>query len=81
MLLPEALRFIGLHNAIAANLRLSKSDVIMFLHREECYHKLEKAEEMGIVGQADIMLVKHRNGPTGDLKFVWFPQYVRFAIP
>ena len=55
------------------------ADVVMFVHREEYYHKKEQAEDMGIVGQADLMIAKQRNGPVGDIKLVWMAQYTRFA--
>ena len=55
------------------------ADVVMFVHREEYYHKRETAEEMGIVGQAEIMIAKQRNGPVGDVKLAWFGEYTLFA--
>ena len=55
------------------------ADVVMFVHREEYYHKREEAEEMGIVGQAEIMIAKQRNGPVGDVKLAWIGEYTLFA--
>ncbi len=54
------------------------ADVVMFVHREEYYHTHEEAVEKGICGQADIIVAKQRNGPTGDIKLAWFAQYTRF---
>ncbi|MDR1957997.1 MAG: replicative DNA helicase [Planctomycetaceae bacterium] len=54
------------------------ADVVMFVHREEYYHKKEEAEEMGIVGQAEIMIAKQRNGPVGDIKLQWQGEYTLF---
>jgi len=54
------------------------ADVVMFIHREEYYHTKEEAEEKGIVGIADLMVRKQRNGPTGDVKLKWFQQFTRF---
>jgi replicative DNA helicase len=54
------------------------ADVVMFVHREEYYHTREEAMEKGICGQADIMVAKQRNGPTGDIKLAWFDKYTRF---
>lgn len=54
------------------------ADVVMFVHREEYYHTHEEAMEKGICGQADIMVAKQRNGPTGDIKLAWFSQFTRF---
>ena len=55
------------------------ADVVMFVHREEYYHKREDAEEMGIRGQAEIMVAKQRNGPVGDIKLAWISEYTLFA--
>lgn len=55
------------------------ADVVMFVHREEYYHKREEAEEMGIVGQAEIIIAKQRNGPVGDVKLAWFGEHTLFA--
>ena len=42
------------------------ADVVMFIHREEYYHTREEAQEKGIAGQADVIVAKQRNGPTGE---------------
>jgi replicative DNA helicase len=54
------------------------ADVVMFVHREEYYHTKEEAERMGIVGQAEIMVAKQRNGPVGDVKLAWLQNFTRF---
>ncbi len=54
------------------------ADVVMFIHREEYYHTREEAQESGIAGQADVIVAKQRNGPTGDIKLAWFDKYTRF---
>ncbi len=54
------------------------ADVVMFVHREEYYHTREEAMEKGISGQADIIVAKQRNGPTGDVKLAWFDKFTRF---
>ncbi len=54
------------------------ADVVMFIHREEYYHTREEAMEKGICGQADIIVAKQRNGPTGDIKVAWFDKYTKF---
>jgi len=51
---------------------------VMFIHREEYYHSADEIEEMGIAGQADLILAKQRNGPTGNIKLAWFHKFVRF---
>jgi replicative DNA helicase len=54
------------------------ADVVMFINREEYYHTREEAMEKGIAGQADLIVAKQRNGPTGDIKLAWFDKYTRF---
>jgi replicative DNA helicase len=50
------------------------SDVVMFIYREEVYDaKPENA------GQAEIIVAKHRSGPTGVAHLAFLPQYTRFA--
>ncbi len=50
------------------------SDVVMFIFREEVYDpKPENA------GQAEIIVAKHRSGPTGVVQLAFLPQYTRFA--
>ena len=55
------------------------ADVVMFVHREEYYHKREESEEMGVLGQAEIIVAKQRNGPVGDVKLAWISEYTLFA--
>ncbi len=54
------------------------ADVVMFVHREEYYHSREEAVEQNLVGKAEVMIAKHRNGPTGDVKLFWFQEYTKF---
>jgi replicative DNA helicase len=52
------------------------ADVVMFIHREEYYHKPDKAVEFA--GQAQVIIAKQRNGPIGDVDLVWEKNYTRF---
>jgi replicative DNA helicase len=54
------------------------ADVVLFIHREEVYHTREEAQDMGVAGQAELIIAKQRNGPTGELKVAWFNQFTRF---
>ncbi len=57
------------------------ADVVMFIHRPEMYRDLrEKAEEKGtpIEGHAELMLAKHRNGPTGQVNLYFQKEFTRF---
>ena len=50
------------------------ADVVMFIYREEYYEA--DTEERGI---AQILIRKHRNGPTGEVKLLFHPEYSRFV--
>lgn len=57
------------------------ADVVIFIHRPEMYRDLrEKAEQKGeqIDGRADVMVAKHRNGPTGEVDLYFHKEYTRF---
>jgi replicative DNA helicase len=53
------------------------ADVVMFVHREEYYMTNEEDREQ-VRGQADLLIRKQRNGPTGDVKLTWNHEYTRF---
>ncbi|KKK56744.1 hypothetical protein LCGC14_3061460, partial [marine sediment metagenome] len=50
------------------------ADVVMFIYRDEYYN--ENSEEKGT---AEIIISKHRNGPTGTVRLVFLEAYTRFA--
>ncbi|MFN5919368.1 MAG: replicative DNA helicase, partial [Planctomycetota bacterium] len=52
------------------------ADVVIFIHREEYYHKPDKAVEFA--GQAQVIIAKQRNGPIGDVDLVWEKNFTRF---
>jgi replicative DNA helicase len=54
------------------------ADVVMFIHREEVYASNED-ERAQIAGQAELILAKQRNGPTGDVKLTWRKDFTRFC--
>jgi len=47
---------------------------VMFIYRDEYYHK--DSEDKGI---AEVIIAKQRNGPIGTVRLVWLPQYTKFA--
>ncbi len=49
------------------------ADVVMFIHREEIYNK--DTERKGI---ADLIIAKHRNGPTGQMELYFVKEQARF---
>jgi replicative DNA helicase len=50
------------------------SDVVLFLYRDEIYNP-DSAENQGM---AEIIVAKHRNGPTGMSRLAFIGQYARF---
>ncbi len=53
------------------------ADVVMFVHREE-YFISDEEERKKVAGQADLIVAKQRNGPTGDVKLTWHRDFTRF---
>ncbi len=53
------------------------ADVVMFVHREEYYHRGE--DKAAFAGQAEIIIAKQRNGPVGDIELTWEAEYTRFS--
>ena len=56
----------GLHNFVAEDIVVHNSieqdaDVVMFIYRDEYYNR-----ESERLGEADVIVAKHRNGPIGD---------------
>mgnify|MGYP002682333280 CR=1 FL=1 len=49
------------------------ADVICFIYRDDVYNP-DSAEK----GIAEIIIAKHRNGPTGTIKLKWLPEYTKF---
>ncbi len=64
---------------VLADLRESGSleqdaDVVLFLYRDEMYNA-DSADR----GTAEVIVAKHRNGPTGKLQLAFLDHYTRFA--
>ena len=52
------------------------ADVVMMLFRPEYYQKFRDDPEYQ--GVAEVILAKHRNGPTGTVNLQFFPEIMRF---
>jgi replicative DNA helicase len=51
------------------------SDLVFFVYRDE-YYMGDESEQQGI---AEVILAKHRNGPTGTVKLSFLRRYAKFA--
>jgi replicative DNA helicase len=51
------------------------SDLVFFVYRDE-YYLGEESDQQGL---AEIILAKHRNGPTGTVKLSFLRRYAKFA--
>ncbi|MGH3924670.1 MAG: LAGLIDADG family homing endonuclease, partial [Pseudonocardiaceae bacterium] len=49
------------------------SDIVMFIHRDPL------SEDMQAKGTAEVIVAKHRNGPTGTVRLAFMNQYTKFA--
>ena len=50
------------------------ADVVMFIYRDEVYN-LDSPDR----GTAEILVSKHRNGPTGNVRLAFLDRYTKFA--
>jgi replicative DNA helicase len=69
----------GVHNFVANGIPAHNSieqdaDIVMLLHREDVYER-----ESPRAGEADIIVAKHRNGPTRDVVVSFQGHYSRFV--
>jgi replicative DNA helicase len=70
---------LGTHNFIANGIHVHNSieqdaDMVILLHREDAYEK-----ESPRAGEADLIVAKHRNGPTATITVAFQGHYSRFV--
>jgi replicative DNA helicase len=51
------------------------ADLVAFIYRDE-YYNAEESDQQGV---AEVILAKHRNGPTGTVKLSFLRRYAKFA--
>ena len=66
------------HRPMLSDLRESgaieqDADVVMFLYRDDYYHKDSEKKDI-----CEIIVAKQRNGPIGTVELAWLPQYTKF---
>ncbi|WTX00474.1 replicative DNA helicase [Streptomycetaceae bacterium NBC_01309] len=70
---------LGSHNFVANGINVHNSieqdaDMVILLHREDAYEK-----ESPRAGEADLIVAKHRNGPTATITVAFQGHYSRFV--
>lgn len=69
---------------VLSNLRESgateqDADVVIFIHRPDYYMTREEAQKENLLGIAQILVKKQRQGPIGTVELLWQPQWTRFV--
>ncbi len=53
------------------------ADIVMFIYRPE-YYKLDSDEKGDTRGMADVIIAKHRNGPTDEVRLRFVSKFAKF---
>lgn len=67
------------HRPILSDLRESgaieqDADIVMFLYRDDYYHEDSEKQNIG-----ELIIAKHRNGPTGNMELTFKKEYTKFV--
>ena len=54
------------------------ADIVLFIHRPEMYDQMDRDGNSN-EGKAELIVAKHRNGPTGTVDLYFHKQFTRFA--
>ncbi|GAB6394953.1 MAG: replicative DNA helicase [Bacteroidales bacterium] len=54
------------------------ADIVCFIHRPEYYKITEDENGHSLIGIADLIIAKHRNGATGDVRLKFKSEYAKF---
>ena len=54
------------------------ADMVCFIHRPEYYRIYEDEKGNSLIGMAEIIVAKHRNGATGDIRLRFKNEYAKF---
>jgi replicative DNA helicase len=57
------------------------ADIVMVIHRPEYYGVTEDESGNSMLGMADILLEKHRSGPTGTARLKFIKEFAKFDNP
>ena len=55
------------------------ADIVAFIHRPEYYHITEDEQGNSLLGVAQIIIAKHRNGATGDVHLAFKSELAKFS--
>ncbi|PLX05815.1 MAG: replicative DNA helicase, partial [Marinilabiliales bacterium] len=55
------------------------ADMVLFIHRPERYGITEDEEGNSLIGMAEIIIAKHRNGAVGDVTLKFQSEFARFS--
>ena len=80
--LSRAVEMRGKKRPMLSDLRESGSieqdaDIVMFIDRSMDETEAESEDRPGL-GEAELIVAKHRNGPTRDITLAFNPEYTRF---